>query len=98
MILILSEVLLSGRLVKIGQMIIYLGMGWACSFDLGSLEAAIAKPGFWWLTAGGVAYTAGVVFYVLDKMNRLNHAHGIWHFFVLAGSSCHFVSVIGYVR
>jgi hemolysin III len=38
------------------------------------------------------------VFYVLDLMNRLTHAHGIWHFFVLAGSACHFVSVIGYVR
>ena len=51
-----------------------------------------------WLTAGGIAYTVGVVFDILDKMNRLNHAHGIWHFFVLAGSVCHFISVLGYVR
>ncbi len=95
---ILSELLLSGRAVKVGQMIIYLGMGWACSFDLGSLKAEIAPAGFWWLTVGGIAYTTGVVFYILDKMKRLTHAHGIWHFFVLAGSGCHFVSVIGYVR
>ena len=95
---ILSELFLSGRAVKIGQMAIYLGMGWACSFDLGSLRAAIAEAGFWWLAVGGIAYTAGVVFYVLDKMDRLDHAHGIWHFFVLAGSACHFVSVTGYVR
>ena len=95
---ILSEIFLSGRAVKIGQMVIFLGMGWACSFDFGSLKAALPEVGLWWLTAGGLAYTGGVVFYVLDLMNRLTHAHGIWHFFVLAGSSCHFVSVIGYVR
>jgi hemolysin III len=95
---ILSELFLSGRAIKVCQMVVYLGMGWACSFDLGSLKAAIPEVGFWWLALGGVAYTAGVVFYILDKMNRLTHAHGIWHFFVLAGSLCHFVSVTAYVR
>ena len=95
---ILSELFLSGRLVKIGQMIIFLGMGWACAFDYASLKMALPEAGLWWLTIGGVAYTGGVVFYVLDLMNRLTHAHGIWHFFVLTGSACHFVSVIAYVR
>jgi len=95
---ILSEVYLSGRLVKIGQMVIFLGMGWACAFDFASLKAVLPEAGLWWLTAGGLAYTGGIVFYVLDLMNRLTHAHGIWHFFVLAGSACHFVSVIVYVR
>jgi hemolysin III len=94
---ILSEVFLSGRLVKIGQMVIFLGMGWACAFDFASLEAVLPEVGLWWLAAGGFAYTGGIIFYVLDLMNRLIHAHGIWHFFVLAGSTCHFVSVIGYV-
>ncbi|MDB4583284.1 hemolysin III family protein [Draconibacterium sp.] len=95
---ILSEIYLSGRLVKIGQMVIFLGMGWACTFDFSSLRAALPEAGLWWLTIGGLAYTGGVVFYVLDLMNRLSHAHGIWHFFVLTGSACHFISVIGYVR
>ena len=95
---ILSEVFLSGTAVKVGQMVIYLGMGWACSVDFASLKAALPEVGLWWLTAGGLAYTGGVLFYILDLMNRLTHAHGIWHFFVLAGSACHFVSVIGYVR
>jgi hemolysin III len=95
---ILTEIFLSGGAVKIGQMIIFLGMGWACSFDFASVQAALPETGLWWLTAGGIAYTGGVLFYVLDMMNRLNHAHGIWHFFVLTGSACHFVSVIGYVR
>lgn len=94
---ILSELFSSGRSIKVGQMIIYLGMGWACSFDMGSLRAALPEAGFWWLAVGGIAYTAGVIFYVLDKMGRLPHAHGIWHFFVLAGSGCHFVSVSAYI-
>jgi hemolysin III len=95
---ILSEIFLSGRAVKVGQMLIFLGMGWACTFDFASLKAELPVAGLWWLTAGGLAYTGGVVFYVLDLMNRLTHAHGIWHFFVLTGSVCQFVSVIGYVR
>lgn len=95
---ILSEVLLSGKAVKIGQVVIYLAMGWACSLDISGLRANLPPAGFTWLVAGGIAYTTGVVFYVLDKMNRLDHAHGIWHMFVLMGSSAHFVAVIGYVR
>lgn len=95
---ILSEIFLSGRAVKIGQLIIYLGMGWACTFDLASLQAAIPETGFLWLAAGGLAYTVGVIFYVLDKLGKLTHAHGIWHFFVLAGTISHFISIIGYIR
>jgi hemolysin III len=95
---ILSELFLSGRVVKVGQMFIYLGMGWACSFDFPGLRTALSDAGLFWLAAGGIFYTVGVVFYVLDIFKKLNHAHGIWHFFVLAGSVCHFVSVMGYVR
>ncbi|MDP6701284.1 MAG: hemolysin III family protein, partial [Candidatus Latescibacteria bacterium] len=54
--------------------------------------------GYYWLTAGGIAYTTGVLFYILDKMGKLVYAHGIWHAFVLAGSICHFIAVIGFVR
>jgi hemolysin III len=95
---VLSELALSGKAVKIGQVVIYLGMGWACAFDFSSLKAALPEAGLFWLTTGGIAYTAGVIFYVLDKMNKLTHAHGIWHMFVLGGSTCHFISIIGYVR
>lgn len=95
---ILSEIFLSGRAVKTCQLIIYLGMGWACSLDFSSLKAALSASGFWWLACGGIAYSAGIIFYLLDKAGWLNHAHGIWHFFVLVGSACHFIAVVGYVR
>jgi hemolysin III len=95
---ICSELFLSGTVVKVCQLVTYLAMGWACSLDIGSLKAALSSEGFWWLAAGGIAYTSGVVFYVIDKAHWLNHAHGIWHFFVLVGSACHFIAVIAYVR
>jgi hemolysin III len=95
---IISELLLSGRAVKVGQLVIYLAMGWAIAYDIDGLRAAIPEAAYYWLLAGGLAYTGGVVFYVLDKLGRLRHAHGIWHMFVLLGSLCHFVSIIGYIR
>lgn len=94
----LSEIFLQGRVVKTLQVIVFLAMGWACAFDIDSLRESLPPAGFNWLFLGGVAYTAGVLFYVLDKLNRLNHAHGIWHAFVLVGSVAHFTAVIGYVR
>jgi hemolysin III len=95
---IISEILFSGRVVKTIQLVIYLGMGWACSLDLALLKAILPPQGFLWVVAGGIAYTTGIVFYLLDKANWLDHAHGIWHLFVLVGSVCHFVAVIGYLR
>jgi hemolysin III len=95
---ILSEIFLSGRAVKICQLLIYLGMGWACTYDFTALRAALPEAGFLWLVFGGLAYTGGIIFYVLDKLGKLSHAHGIWHLFVLTGSLCHFICVIRYVR
>jgi hemolysin III len=79
-------------------MLIYLGMGWVGAVEFSDLRVAISDTGLYWLIAGGLAYTLGVVFYLLDCARMLTHAHGIWHFFVLVGSVCHFVSTIGYVR
>lgn len=95
---ILTEVFLSGKAVKVSQMIIYFAMGWACVIDIASLKAVLPGNAFEWLSAGGIAYSVGVIFYLLDKAKCLNHAHGVWHFFVLVGTVCHFISIIGYVR
>jgi hemolysin III len=90
--------LLSPRRIEILQILIYLIMGWACIIEYSSLRAILPAAGLLWLTLGGVAYTVGIIFYVLDDMNRLRHAHGVWHLFVLLGSTCHFISIVGYVR
>ena len=95
---ILTEIFLKGTIVKVAQIICFLGMGWAIVFDFSSIELALAAPGLQLLVWGGIAYTTGLVFYILDKMNKLNHAHGIWHFFVLFGSISHFISILLFVR
>ncbi|MCW8854948.1 MAG: hemolysin III family protein [Gammaproteobacteria bacterium] len=80
---------------RIVPVIIYLLMGWICLVALKPLLAALPMTGFWWLLTGGLFYTVGIVFYVFDK--KVNHFHGVWHLFVLAGSACHYFTVLLYV-
>lgn len=80
------------------QVSIYLIMGWIIVLIFPSLNASVPQAGVVWLILGGATYTVGVVFYVLDELEKLRHAHGIWHLFVLLGSISHFISIIGYVR
>ncbi|MBD3612605.1 MAG: hemolysin III family protein [Hydrogenovibrio crunogenus] len=84
--------------IELIQIAIYLIMGWLVVVDFSELKEALPFVGIFWLTAGGLAYTIGITFYVLDHKKRLRHAHGIWHLFVLAGSISHFIAIIGYVR
>jgi len=80
---------------RILPLIIYLLMGWLVIIIIDPLVNNLATAGFYWLVAGGMFYTFGVIFYVLDSQHRFSH--GIWHIFVLAGSLSHFISVAGYV-
>lgn len=80
---------------RILPVVIYLGMGWLALVALRPLWQALPLMGFVWLVAGGLCYTVGVVFYSLDE--KLRHAHGIWHLFVLAGSISHYFAIYFYV-
>jgi hemolysin III len=86
------------RRIETLQLFIYLLMGWLAVLEWNNLKAAISTSGVMWLSAGGIAYTLGITFYVLDHRDKMRHAHGIWHLFVLLGSVCHFISIIAYVR
>ncbi|HED15348.1 MAG TPA: hemolysin III family protein [Gammaproteobacteria bacterium] len=77
------------------QMVIYLLMGWLILVAMYPLIQALPRGGLVLLVLGGVLYTSGIVFYVIDE--RMKHAHGIWHLFVLAGSISHYLSVLFYV-
>jgi hemolysin III len=70
-------------------------MGWAALVALVQLQHAMGSAGFAWLVVGGVFYTVGIVFYVIDT--RITHSHGIWHLFVIAGSAAHYVAILRYV-
>jgi len=80
---------------RILPVVVYLLMGWVALIALGPLVKALPASGLWWLIGGGLFYTVGILFYALDA--RLRHAHGIWHLFVLAGSVCHYVTILLYV-
>lgn len=73
---------------------VYLGMGWMVVLSLRPLVANLDPAGVWLLIAGGLAYTVGTVFYVMKKVKYM---HAVWHVFVLAGSTCHFLAVLIYV-
>ncbi len=73
---------------------LYLAMGWVVVVAVKPLWARMPAEGLLWLAAGGLAYTAGVAFFVADE--RVRYGHLVWHLFVLAGTAFHFVAVWGY--
>ncbi|PJI96177.1 channel protein (hemolysin III family) [Acidovorax sp. 69] len=72
---------------------LYVTMGWLVLLAALPLMAQLPAVSTAWLVIGGVAYTVGVVFFVLDTAVR--YAHAIWHGFVAAGTGCHIVAVLG---
>lgn len=73
---------------------LYLVMGWLVVIAAVPLLERVAAAGVAWLVAGGIAYTAGVAFYLTDA--RIKFGHFVWHLFVMAGSTCHFFAVLWY--
>ena len=91
---ILLEALPQGK-NRVLSVIIYVSMGWLLMVALKPLLAALPSAGFWWLLLGGCFYTGGLVFYFFDE--KVRHLHGIWHLFVLAGSVCHYITMLFFV-
>jgi hemolysin III len=74
--------------------VVFLGMGWMVVVAIKPLLAALPPHGMQLLVAGGLAYTLGVIFYVLK---RIPYTHAVWHLWVLAGSALHFLAVFFFV-
>lgn len=73
---------------------LYLLMGWVVVVAIGPLLDRMPTAGLVWLVAGGLSYTAGVVFYTTDA--RLRYGHLVWHLFVMGGTVCHYFAVFWY--
>ncbi len=82
----------SNRLIPL---IIYLTMGWLIIVAIKPFIQALGMAGFGWVLLGGLAYTFGVIFYVYDE--KFQHFHGIWHLFVLAGSTFQYFAIFYYI-
>src|SRR5262249_1256571 len=71
-------------------MTLYLGTGWVALAFIRPLALAIPLSALLLLIVGGLAYTAGTLFFANE---RLRYGHFIWHLFVLAGCGWHFAAV-----
>lgn len=70
---------------------LYLVMGWTLLFILPAMLRHISARGMWFILAGGLSYSLGVIFYL---WRRMKFSHAIWHLFVIGGSVCFFFAVL----
>jgi hemolysin III len=70
---------------------LYVLMGWLALIAVRPLASALPAFSIAWLAAGGIAYTAGIIFY---GARQLRYGHFIWHLFVVAGTACHAMAVL----
>ena len=69
---------------------LYLVQGWIVVLALNTIIAALPSSAFAMLLAGGIVYTLGVPFHLME---RLRFHNVIWHIFVLGGAACQFIAV-----
>lgn len=72
------------------SLLLYLGLGWLEAYSFPNLIGLLPWTTLALVIAGGLFYTFGTIFYV---WNAIPYNHGIWHLFVLGGSSCHYCAV-----
>lgn len=78
----------------------YLLMGWLIVIAFQPLQNWLPAEGLWWLIGGGIFYSLGTIFFILDShlpRSRWFGMHEIFHLFVIAGSFCHFWLMLRYV-
>lgn len=85
-----------GHRVHLGAVstILYLLLGWMPLAAIWPLVGAIPGPLAIWILAGGLCYTAGLIFFRFD--DRVRHFHAVWHLFVLGGTACHYLGILLY--
>lgn len=70
---------------------LYLAIGWSGIVVFQSLGQALPASTLWLLLAGGVTYSAGIIFHLWEKLRFQN---ALWHVFVVVGASLHLWAVI----
>jgi hemolysin III len=71
--------------------VFYVVMGWLVVAATGPLIEDVPLAGVILLFIGGVIYTAGIAFYVWEK---LPFRRAIWHGFVMAAAAVHYAAVL----
>lgn len=70
----------------------YIALGWLPAL---ALAGHVPFDCVVWMAIGGISYTGGIVFLVLD--HRVKYFHAIWHIMVIAASACHYYAIMKYV-
>ena len=86
---ILFKIKFAGRFQTISTLI-YLFMGWMIVFVFGNLKNSLNSISLTLLIVGGISYSVGAIFY---SMKKVKYTHVIWHFFVIAGTTLHYLSI-----
>ena len=76
--------------LRAASVITYILMGWLVVFAFKPMYRVLPPVSIVFLISGGLAYTAGTVFYAMKNRKWM---HSVWHLFVMAGSVLHFFSV-----
>lgn len=73
----------------------YLLLGWLPILPTNAYFSLVPMGALTWILIGGLCYTCGTLFLILD--HRRFQFHAIWHLFVVAGSACHYGAVLTFV-
>ena len=88
----MNAIAMNNKVVKAISMALYCVMGWMALAVFGQLLASVSAASLYFLLAGGIAYTVGIVFFALGK--KLRWFHPVWHLFDIAGTALQFVSIL----
>ena len=80
---------------KVFSMVCYIFMGWGIILFLPQALTVMGTSGFYWLLAGGIAYTIGAVLFGLGK--KLRWMHSVFHIFVILGSLLQYLAIVVYL-
>lgn len=70
--------------------LVYLAIGWSGVAAFQALAATLPTTALWLLVAGGIAYSAGIIFHLWE---RLLFQNVLWHVFVVLGAMLHLVAI-----
>src|SRR2546428_3965091 len=83
----MKDIFLHGRFRAI-SVVLYVLMGWLIVVAFTPLRRALPAAGIAWLAAGGVVFTAGLIFFALSK--RVVQLPRVWALSVLRRHAVHF--------
>jgi hemolysin III len=86
---VLVKFLFPGRFDRLA-ILVYLALGWVVVTAAGAFAQVLPPQVLSLIIAGGILYTAGVIFYIWESL-RFHNA--IWHSFVAAAAACHFAAI-----